>query len=648
MPFGISLSPIAILVGVVVLLLLFVLFKSIKHIPRGSNGWLTKNFGKKLADGGFLALNGEAGIQPDPIQNGWRFVLWPLFSLHVEPLVQIPANTVGLVIAQVGAPLNGTKTAVYNAAFGDFQDVRKFVKNGGQQGVQRPVLRPGETRAVNPYAFLVVTAGHVYGIPVNDDAQQMIERVKQLNLNYVEIPADGVGVVTTLDGPPLEGGAIAGRIGNFDDIKLLEQAHADTADVIAAIMDTKNKLHSNYEDFQSFIDQGGSLGMQHDVLVRGLYALNPLLVKVDVKPILVVQQGEVMVIKAFVGLPTVDSSGPEYKFGSIVSPGHRGIWAEPLRTGKYPINPYLYDSIKVPTAILQLNWATATSAAHDLDKNLKAITAKSKDAFQFSIDLQVQIHVPDTKAARVIGSVGTMENLVNEVLQAAVGNYFRNKVAEMPATNFIESRGPVQEDATTYITDYLARYDVEVRGVYIQDVVLPQELIKVLTEREIAKQEKTTFAFQQEAQQARIALEAQSGRADMQKQLATAQVTVDINKANAEAAVAQADGNRQVLELTGKGEASKIEAVGVAQGAAEKALGLGKAAGYEAQRQAIGAGQTAVVAVVEALSQSTTPFMPQTLIAGGGNGGGITELVQLLLAQATQSPASADTSASVS
>ena len=76
---------------------------------------------------------------------------------------------------------------------------------------------------------------------------------------------------------------------------------------------------------------------------------------------LVVNQGEVAVIKAFVGLPTLDTSGAEFKFGSIVRPGHRGIWQEPLRTGKYPINPRVYAAEIVPTSILTLNWADATS-----------------------------------------------------------------------------------------------------------------------------------------------------------------------------------------------------------------------------------------------------------------------------------------------
>lgn len=637
MPFNIQINPLMILIGILILIALLVLAKSIKKIPEGYNGWVVKNFGKKIADGGFLALNGEAGAQPDPIQNGWRFKLWPLHTLHIEPMVQIPTRTVGVVISQIGAPLNGTKSAVYTSGLGDYQSVRAFIDAGGQQGVQRRVLAPGDTRAINPFAFLVVTAGGTYGRPVNDEAAKTAEMIGRMDLNFVSVPADHVGVVTTLDGPPLDGGSIAGRIGGFDDVKALEEAQATPGEIIDAIRTDRHDLHSNFENFQAFIDAGGRQGMQHDVLPPGSsYALNPFLVNVELQPMLIVEQGQVAVIKSFIGLPTVDNSGNEYKFGFIVNPGHQGIWSEPLRTGKYPLNPHLYAAIIVPTSILQLNWANQTSEAHNLDQRLSQISAKSKDAFEFNIDLQVQIHVPDVKAARVIASVGTMQNLVNEVLQAAVGNYFRDTLSGLAATKFIETRSEVQVQATLFIQRYLAEYDVETRGVYIQDVILPTALVKVLTEREIAQQEKTTYGYQQEAQRARITLEAQRGQADMQTELAAAQVSVEINTATAHAAVAKADGDRKVLELTGAGEAAKITSIGTAQGEAEKALGLGKAAGYQAQCDAIGAGQTAAVAVVEALAKSQMPYMPHTLITGGGDSG-IGGLLQLFLAQATQS-----------
>ena len=176
------------------------------------------------------------------------------------------------------------------------------------------------------------------------------------------------------------------------------------------------------------------------------------------------------------------------------------------------MNPRIYEAEIVPTSILTLNWSHATSDAHSLDERLAPIEAKSKEAFAFSIDLQVQIHVPDTRAPKVISMVGTMQNLVNEVLQSAVGNYFRNKLQTLGATEFIEKRDEVQAAAESYIQQYLSRYEVETRGVYIQDVVFPADLVEVLTSREIAAQERATFAQQREAQEAREGVQLRGAR----------------------------------------------------------------------------------------------------------------------------------------
>ena len=75
------------------------------------------------------------------------------------------------------------------------------------------------------------------------------------------------------------------------------------------------------------MEAGGHIGLQHDPLLYGAYLLNPFLTRVEMVPMLIVNQGEVAVIKAYVGLPTLATSGEEFKFGSIVHPGHRGIWS---------------------------------------------------------------------------------------------------------------------------------------------------------------------------------------------------------------------------------------------------------------------------------------------------------------------------------
>jgi hypothetical protein len=305
-----------------------------------------------------------------------------------------------------------------------------------------------------------------------------------------------------------------------------------------------------------------------------------------------------------------------------VRPGHRGIWQEPLRTGKYAINPRCYSAEIVPTFILTLNWADATSTAHNLDKGLKQITAKSREGFVFNIDLQVQIHVPDTEAPKVISIVGTMLNLVTEVLQAAVGNHFRDKLQSMPAIDFIEKRQDVQAQAQEHITEKLKEYRVETRGVYIQDVIFPQQLVEVLTTREIANQQQETYRAQERAQGERLQLEAARGKADMQSDLAKSSIGIDIAKNRAQGVRAEADGESYRLEKVGRAGAVKTEAEGLAV-----------AKGLEAQQLAVGREQTAAINMVRALANGSQRFVPETLAVslGGEAGGTLNGLVPLVM-----------------
>ena len=66
--------------------------------------------------------------------------VWPINRVEKHPWVQIPTGEVGLVIAQVGAPLPmGWKSGVYKPEFGQFTSVRTFVAEGAQQKWRRDV-----------------------------------------------------------------------------------------------------------------------------------------------------------------------------------------------------------------------------------------------------------------------------------------------------------------------------------------------------------------------------------------------------------------------------------------------------------------------------------------------------------------------------
>ena len=249
--------------------------------------------------------------------------------------------------------------------------------------MQRPVLPPGTLVPIHPVAFVVLTPQNVYGVPVSPDlAYQQASRARRAHAGVVRADAraaprrrDHAAGRHRHDRHRDRARGRAAPVGRHREPARRLRGHrrdggggepdVDTAstdaEIIEVLLGSKNDQHNNYQDFQRFLDNGGKIGLQHDPLLYGAYLLNPFLVQVEMVPMLVVNQGEVAVIKAFVGLPTLDTSGAEFKFGSIVRPGHRGIWQEPLRTGKYPINPRVYAAEIVPTSILTLNWADATS-----------------------------------------------------------------------------------------------------------------------------------------------------------------------------------------------------------------------------------------------------------------------------------------------
>src|SRR5258708_27585404 len=202
---------------------------------------------------------------------GVRFKVWQNYTVTLYRWVQVPAGEIGVVISQIGGRLpTGAKSAVYRPEFGNFTNLGAFVNNGGQKGVQRPVLPPGTLVPVHPVAFLVITATKAYGLPID---RQLLMRgplspeafglqPHQLRVTLIAPQGDQdvVGIVTTLDGAPLPPADIAGRIGGFADIEALEKdPQVSDSELIGKLLGAKNGLPNNYQHFQAFLDSARPL-----------------------------------------------------------------------------------------------------------------------------------------------------------------------------------------------------------------------------------------------------------------------------------------------------------------------------------------------------------------------------------------------------
>jgi hypothetical protein len=70
-------------------------------------GIVTKKFSSKnLPSDRLIALNGEAGLQADTLPPGWHFGYFPWqYSVRKEPVVVVPQDEIGLIIANDGATI---------------------------------------------------------------------------------------------------------------------------------------------------------------------------------------------------------------------------------------------------------------------------------------------------------------------------------------------------------------------------------------------------------------------------------------------------------------------------------------------------------------------------------------------------------------
>ena len=572
--------------------ILFILFYrwtfrllGIAAIPEDSIGIVNKKFvlwgaNKSLPDGKIIALKGEAGFQADSLAPGLYFGYWPWqYTILRQQFATVTEGYIGVVEARDGTPLSNGRVLARQVECDAFQNARAFLENGGERGPQIKVIPPGTYR-INTTLFSVV-----------------LEKVTEIEDNMV-------GIVTTKEGRPLATGDIAG---------------------------TEVPKHNMFQDGQAFLDAGGFKGLQEQVILAGRYFINPRLATVESREMTSVPIASAGVVIAFVGLPGVDTSGDTFKHGNLVGRGQKGVWAEPLDPGKYPINPYTHKVECVPTANVVLNWATGKSEAHNLDKNLSTITVRSSDGFTFNLDVSQIIHIPRNDAPKVIARFGNIANLVTQVLEPTIGNYFRNAAQGSDVIDFLRGRKERQEDAKTRISAALQEYNVVAVDTLIGDITPPEALMKTLTDRKIAEQEKTTFETQRMAQETRKSLEQAKAQADTQAHVVEAERSVEIAEFKAKAVVKQAAGEAESKTINAKADAEVLTVVGNATAERTMAVGTAEASVIKLKTEAVGQGNYAVIEVGRALAEAKTPLVPQ-IMAGGGSGEGGSSLVNILLA----------------
>src|SRR5205809_393940 len=554
-------------ISVLVLLLVVPLVLGAVLIQERQVGIVVKRFGTRaLPPGRFVALGGEAGYQADTLAPGLHFGYWRWqFRILKVPVTVVPQGEIALVLAADGAAIPNERILGKIVDCDNFQDARKFFVNGGEKGRQLGMLTAGTYR-INTALFTIINSATA---PEHGMAPE------QLLLPRVE--PDMVGIVTTLDGRPIEAGEIAGP-------------------VIAG--------HENFQNAQAFLDYGGRRGLQEQILLSGTWNLNPWFVQVEQMPMVKIPIGSVGVVISYVGMAHEDVSGVEFKHGDLVNAGHKGVWVTPLYPGKHPINMRVMKVELVPTTNIVLNWASRTES-HNYDAKLSSITVRSRDGFAFNLDVAQIIHVGALDAPKVISRAGSMQNLVDHVLQPIVGNYFRNSAQDFTVLDFLSARSQRQVEAAAHIREALAAYDVQAIDTLIGDIHPPAQLMQTQTDRKIAEEQRKTYEVQEAAQIQRQQLVRQTALAEIQQQVVASEQGVNI---------AELKANATVKEATGDAESTRLRALGEAE--AIRATGGAKAEAYRAGVEALGAQGYTVMQLMQIVRERNERIVPDVALSG--------------------------------
>ena len=251
------------LLAVVLAALLVRVSGAVRYIPNNRTAVVEKLWsGRGSIRSGLIALNHEAGFQPEVLRGGVHFFTPFQYRLHIEPLVTIPQGRIGYVFARDGLPLDPDQALAANPGGADFQNVRAFLDGGGQKGPQRRVLREG-AYAINLAQFVVVTRDRVFALALEREEAALLAQMAEVIEDrdgfeplVIKDADDQIGVVTVHDGPALsEGEIIAPTVG-------VEPSDPAT-------------FHNSFQDPEKFLTAGGRKGRQLQVLVEGTYYLNP-------------------------------------------------------------------------------------------------------------------------------------------------------------------------------------------------------------------------------------------------------------------------------------------------------------------------------------------------------------------------------------
>jgi uncharacterized membrane protein YqiK len=537
----------------------------------------------------FLDNGGMKGPQVAILRPGTYRINKYAFKILKAPVTEVPAEKIGVVIANDGKPLpSGYIVAprpveiptedvpkAKNCQY--FQDGQAFLNSAGHRGPQLDTLQPGRYY-INPILFKVESYD-----------------VAEVPPGYVAVLRSNVGMeLEKKKGEPIPNvgavGPVSAQAPEKQLVALAQPVHEEAETLLILDKDMR--------------------GIWKEPIAPGKYNLNPLAFTAYLVPTSAV---------------TIDwASGVDQRALHEIS--------QAAKMSGIKTSSEAYDEV------------VESEKATEFFK-FSQLRVTSKDGFQLDVDVRMIIRIRPQNAAFVIARFGSVKNLIEQIVHPLIDSSFRNKAGEEKAINFIMSRTELQRSALEKAQAQFEVYHVEAQNLLIAYIKVDQALLDTQTKREIALQQQAQYEQEALAQEKRIEVQAKAANADKQPEVVAAMLSIKIEDDKAEAKRRTAAGDRDLNKITADGEKYKVQALAdaesyklktVADGKAydQREVGRGVADAYKAQAEVIGPSSTAAIKLMDEVGVNGVKITPDILISAASGEQAATNLLSTWLAQA--------------
>jgi len=310
--------------------------------------------------------------------------------------------------------------------------------------------------------------------------------------------------------------------------------------------------------------------------------------------------------KMKVELVEVDREIPD----PLVDVGQAGIWREALVPNKYPMHPFAHEMTDINTMRLRISYTPPGEEGEDDGR----VIVRSKDGYEFPMDIRIVYHVEPSKAPMVRAMVGDDEKIEDVVMTPAVLSISRVLAGRSNVLEFFADLELRQKDAKELIAKKCAVYGVTVDEVLIGrvgDEASLGKLMKTQRDREIAVQQQVTFGVQQLAAEKQKALNKTLQEAEEEKKLAAAAYQAMVAEQNKKKTITDAEAAAEKVTIAATAEAERIFKIKKAE-----------ADGYTLKVAALGPQGVAMLEAFLIISEGKIKITPNVAVSGGGANGG--------------------------